>query len=323
MCRFGRGTRALKPRAATPVPSMVRASGQILPMALVLLTLATHLTLYLINTGEVIHQRVAMQATADATLLSAVRIQARALNALAILNQAIRKATTLSRAILITWATLAACASACTIGVGCACVTALAQYSRKAPRLLKRLQRVANQLAETQDRIIAKNPSLVASSMRNLARKNGADVVRWRYPHQQDKRAAYLGLRQGPPLYVERNDRSNLGGLRGCHHSKSKQERKASRCRRASSLIGGKYSMPGTIRLQQGFRQKQKLALIVSKEVEHRTVRAMAQATVQGEAEEIDESLERAFWDGKLEPIDLQKSFLETTQLLHAERLLH
>lgn len=209
-----------------------RRSGQTLPFLMIALTLTATLIARLIGTARTVHERVQLQTVADVTVLSACRLQARALNAAALLNQQIAGAAELSRLIIATGAALAACASLCGIGA-CACAESLAVYARQAPELLRRLRLVAAKMAQAQDRIVAAAPQIIMATTALLAAENRSVVSSLRWPGK--------GAEPTPPLHVQRG---------------------------SPIVVVGSGKFPGLLRLNKHFDARQTLQLEVRRHLD-------------------------------------------------------
>ncbi len=130
-----------------------RNRGQILPLALFLLPV---LALFIGVNGERLNlqvRKVAEQRDADTTLLLAATQQARALNAIAALNEGLQIALERGYAMAVAITAVTACA-AMTLGMS-PCSKAATSLARDAPPFYRKLNKLGRELAKSQDEILA------------------------------------------------------------------------------------------------------------------------------------------------------------------------
>lgn len=174
-------------------------AGQILPIAVVLMTLLTVTLSLMIGHATKLHRKVRAQMRTDAVAISACRMQARALNALALLNNQLTTIETTVETIQVTWLALTACVAACTAATACPCHPAFVEYNRRAPKIMQRLRDMAKRLAQLQDRIIALTPNSVALFIEDLATDNHSRIQAVRYPASMGRQPLYV-MRAVPSL---------------------------------------------------------------------------------------------------------------------------
>lgn len=157
-----------------------RNSGSILLTGLIFSVMFVSFLSYSLYQGSGIYNKVKLQNIADSCAYSGALAQAKILNSISALNQAISLINNIVTKIVLIWLALKACGALCIFGFGCACLSPLRFFERVAKPILNQLKNIAWAMARIQDALLKYGPFFVLGEIHRVAKLNG---IKWVLPY--------------------------------------------------------------------------------------------------------------------------------------------